>query len=536
MHGSLLLAAFLVAYNYCTLSYTTAYWGEDEWRAELDRLAEHQVTAALLLDGTEKVWLETLKDMGYSQKRIASFIADPAARAWWLMGNLEGLGAPVSNAEIEKKARLGKWLFKEMRARGIEPILQGFNGIVPSGTEGAIEQGMWCKVFRRPAILSPLSPDFNKFAAAWYKHLAEVYDYGEEPPKYLAGDLMHEGGGGFDEKTLAEIARKVQASQAKYCGEDTTWVLQSWQGTPPQGILDGLDPKRTLIEFLDKDMSRTGPCGAHYVNRTTGESINWVWCEVLNFGGNPGLYGGAKRFRSLDAIRSEPGCVGFGMLSEGLFTNAAMYELFFEAATHEGEIKDFYRRFAEKRYGISNAELEQAFAILEDTVWNCPRRQEGAVENIICAKPAFEIANVSAWGPREGIYYDPKRLVEARELFERAAKANPTLSRNAAFLYDCAEMDGQIAGNELRALLPECKTNPAKRREFLAIIERTAVKLSKSPLSRLPCREKPYWRMITTWTGDEASAEKSALADYAHRLYPELIRSYYLPRWRKFLQ
>ncbi len=524
----------LVAYNYCTLSYTTAYWGKEEWAKELDRLAEHKFTAALVLDGAEKVWRDTLKDLGYPKARIDSFIADPAARAWWLMGNLEGLGAPVADAEIENKATLGRWLFAEMRKRGIEPIVQGFNGIVPSGTKGAIEQGKWCNIYQRPAVLSPLSSDFDKFASAWYKNLAKVYGYdAKNPPKYLAGDLMHEGGGGFKESDLAKIARKVQSSQAKYCGDSVKWVLQSWQGTPPQGILDGLDPKRTLIEFLDKNMSRTGPCGAKYINRTTGEAIPWVWCEVLNFGGNPGLYGGAKRFHSLDAIRKEPSCVGFGMFSEGLFTNEAMYELFLEAATHEGEIKNFYERFAKKRYGYCDENLKKGFQILEDTVWNCPRLQEGAVENIICASPSFELTSVSTWGPKTGIYYDPNKLVEARALFTKAEKKNPTLKKNAAFLYDCAEMDAQIAGNELRALLPKCKEDKAAQEEFLAIIERTLKTLEASPWSHLPYKEKPYWRMITNWTGDDESAVKSGLNNYAHRLYPELIRDYYLPRWRR---
>ena len=43
---------------------------------------------------------------------------------------------------------------------------------------------------------------------------------------------------------------------------------------------------------------------------------------------------------------------------------------------------------------------------------------------------------------------------------------------------------------------------------------------------------KAWRRMITTWVDD--SMECTSLADYANREYPELIRDYYLPRWKHF--
>lgn len=540
-----------LAYNYCTLSYTMAFWTKDAWRNEIKHLSDNGFNVALVLNGLPKVWQLTLRELGYPEERIRAFIADEASSAWWHMGNLEGLGGPLSDERIEADANLGRWIVEEMRTQGIEPLLQGFVGLVPSGTEGAKSQGKWAQVYTRPSLLSPTSPSFEAFADAWYRNLKKVYGLGEKnPARYLAGDLFHEGGSttGLTDADLAAIARKVQAIQARHFGEQVTWVLQSWQGTPPQGIRDGLDPKRTLIEYLDPNMSRKGPCGASFVNRTTGELIPWIWCEVLNFGGNPGLYGGAERFRTLPEIAREPGCVGFGMLSEGLESNRAMYALFVAAADAKEnvELESFFAHYAEQRYGFVDEDLKVAFRILARTVWNVPRRQEGAVENVLCAYPSFAVKNVSAWGPKGGLYYDPKELETARALFERSMSAHPQV--NAAMTFDWAELVEQDYANRLRALNPVCATSSVARVEFLRLGRELADKLDgvqdwsfeiRAARARMTAGAdgaRALLRMYTTWTGDYSSSRRSALGDYAHRTYPELIRNYYLKRWEWFFE
>ena len=547
---TLAAAPVRLAYNYCTLSYTMAFWSKDEWREELDRLAENGFNIALVLNGLPKVWQLTLREMGYPEARIRAFIADESAAAWWHMGNLEGLGGPLSDKRIEADAELGRWIVEAMRKRGIEPLLQGFVGLVPCGTSGVQSQGKWCD-YDRPSLLPLSSEKFDRFADAWYRNLKQVYGLTEKnPARYLAGDLFHEGGStkGLSNANLAAIARKIQATQARHFGDQVTWVIQSWQGTPPQGLRDGLDPKRTLIEFLDSDMSRKGPCGARYVNRTTGELLPWIWCEVMNFGGNPGLYGGAERFRTLPEIARERGCVGFGMLSEGLETNAAMYALFAEAAASETniELEPFFERFARRRYGFFDEKLKEAFRILVRTVWSCPRAQQGTVENVLCAFPSFKVRNVSSWGPHEGLYYDPKELERARGLFEQAMAAHKPL--NEAIVFDWGELVQQDYANRLRALNPVCATSEVARVEFLRLGNELAEKLGSIPRWTFKFRAdrarktageagtRSLWRLYTTWTEAGDSSRRSSLCEYAHRAYAELIRDYYLKRWAWFFE
>lgn len=96
------------------------------------------------------------------------------------------------------------------------------------------------------------------------------------------------------------------------------WVIQAWGGNPTRELLSGLDPERALVLQLTKDMADGGK------NLRTFNGIPWVWCELANFGGNTGMYGGVPLLSRLGSELSgykDKGLVGMGTLSEGLETN-----------------------------------------------------------------------------------------------------------------------------------------------------------------------------------------------------------------------
>ena len=82
--------------------------------------------------GMEKVWMETLTQLGFSKTEAQRFIPGPGYTAWWLMGNLEGWGGPMSEALIEARYQLQRKMLQRMQALGIQPVVQGFPGLVPS--------------------------------------------------------------------------------------------------------------------------------------------------------------------------------------------------------------------------------------------------------------------------------------------------------------------------------------------------------------------------------------------------------------------
>lgn len=535
-----------LAYNYCTLSYTMAFWGKDPWSKEIVRIAHRGYNAALVTAGLRKVWLLTLRDMGYGEEATISFLPDSAAVAWWAMGNLEGLGGPLLPEEVEQDGELGRFIAAEMRKNGIEPILQGFTGLVPSSTKGAIPQGKWCKVFTRPALLPVDDPRFDEFAAKWYENLVKVYGI---KPKYLAGDLFHEGSA--ESIAPEEITRTVEHVQflQQRAFPGVVWVVQSWQASPVQAVQNGLDPRFTLVEALDRDMSNTGAYkGQVFKNEKKGEYLPWIWAEVLNFGGNPGLYGGAKRFKKLgtvpEGLPNASVFCGFALLSEGLGTNDYLYDLFDNRGQSPIPSPENWGQSpfpASEKRGQSpipdrKNRGQSPFGILLETVWNVDRAQEGAFENVICASGSFDVTSVSAWGPKREPSFDWRKLLGT------LPGKTGTVPGFGDKLH--VEILIDIIGYKAREVLKESKGNPARQQEFLDLADLLDRVCSCDPEYRLDSHEAKleggaraiagYRRMITTWTPDYDSSVESGLRDYAHRAYSGLIRHYYMPRWSLF--
>lgn len=132
-------------------------------------MALNGVNLMLVANGSEAVWQNTLRRMNYSEKEIADFITGPAYNAWWLMGNIEGWGGPMPQSQIDSRKKLVQKMLKRMKSLGIEPLMPGFYGMVPSNLKNKskahiIPQGTW-GAFTRPDILDPMDPEFDRVAA-----------------------------------------------------------------------------------------------------------------------------------------------------------------------------------------------------------------------------------------------------------------------------------------------------------------------------------------------------------------------------------
>jgi len=110
--------------NYCTFNYTFAFADWKRWERELDWMALNGVNLAPATIGTEAVWQNTLRRVGYSESEVLDFLPGPAYTAWWLMGNLEGWGGPVNQRMVEQRVDLQRKIIARMRELGMEPILQ----------------------------------------------------------------------------------------------------------------------------------------------------------------------------------------------------------------------------------------------------------------------------------------------------------------------------------------------------------------------------------------------------------------------------
>ncbi|MCT4074358.1 alpha-N-acetylglucosaminidase N-terminal domain-containing protein, partial [Elizabethkingia anophelis] len=280
------LVPYRYALNYCTINYSFSFYTWEDWEKELDWMALNGVNIMLAPVGTELVWYNTLLRLGYTDTEAKAFIPGPAFTAWWLMGNLEGWGGPVSMDMMKQQAELQKKILKRMKELGIEPVLQGFYGMVPQDLKNkiseakVIEQGKWAGEFQRPEILDPTTKLFSKIADTYYTEMKNLYG---EDIHYFGGEPFHEGGktNGLDLKNVAE---SIQTSMQKSY-PNSTWVLQGWQQNPSDGLLAGLKKENTLIIEL------FGENTANWEKRNGYGGTSFIWSNVSNFGEKNGLYG-----------------------------------------------------------------------------------------------------------------------------------------------------------------------------------------------------------------------------------------------------
>jgi alpha-N-acetylglucosaminidase len=529
--------------NYCTFNYTMSFAGWPDWERKLDWMALNGVNLALATNGTEAVWQNTLRRMGFSSSEILKFIPGPAYTAWWLMGNFEGWGGPVTQGMIDDRAALQKRILARMRELGIEPVMQGFYGMVPASlaekfpNARIMDQGLWGG-FRRPSILLSSDPLFAQMASIYYEEMEKLYG----PMRCYGGDLFHEGGmtEGLD---LAPLGRGVQKAMLK-ANPDAVWVLQGWQENPKQGMLDGLSPMHVVILNMEsKDWQKRKGFGG----------LPWVWGVIDNYGDNTGIYGDLPRIASepAGAMNGPYGAsmAGVGALMEGINNNPIVYELLFDAAWRDDavDLSNWIRDYVKYRYGVDSPELVHAWQMLLKTAY----KQGDRAEPVFCARPSLDVKSVSTWGTTK-IAYDPAELEQgAREFL----KAGERLSNNDAYQYDAVNVVRQVLSNRgLKAYDQMVAAYRAKdltgfdrvaqrflglmraedslmrtRREFLLGTWLAAAKaMGRTEEEKRLC-EKNARTQITYWGPDSPEA---AGRDYAFKEWSGLLQDFYLARWQ----
>ena len=90
-------------FNYCTYSYTMAFWDWERWEKEIDWMALHGINLPLAAVGQECIWFNMLQKLGYSKEEINSFILpDARYRALDAQYAKEQDALEIEIAELEK--------------------------------------------------------------------------------------------------------------------------------------------------------------------------------------------------------------------------------------------------------------------------------------------------------------------------------------------------------------------------------------------------------------------------------------------------
>jgi len=550
-------------FNYCTYSYTMAFWDWERWEKEIDWMALHGINLPLAVVGQECVWKNMLEKLGYSKEEINKFIAGPAFLAWWAMNNLEGWGGPNPDSWYTQQEALQKKILKRMREYGIEPVFPGYSGMVPHDANKKLglnvtEPALW-NGFTRPAFLLPTDSRFNEIASLYYKELEKLFG----KANYYSMDPFHEledaGSVDFD------AAGKAILKAMKNVNPKATWVIQGWTENPRPEMIKNLNNGDILILDLFSECRPMWGIPSIWKREKGYEQHDWLFCMIENFGGNVGLHGRMDQLlNNFYLTKNNPLAAhlkGIGLTMEGSENNPVMFELMCELPwrpekfTKEEWLKDYL--FA--RYGVRDEKITQAWSILADGIYNCPfgNNQQGPHESIFCGRPGLNNFQASSWSKMQN-YYDPTSTEAAARLMLEVADK---YKGNNNFEYDLVDIVRQSLSDRGRIVYNQTiadfksfdkKSFAAHSQEFLNILlaqdrllgTRSEFRVGRwieqaRNLGTTPEEKDLYeWNarvQITTW-GNRVCANDGGLRDYAHKEWNGLLKDFYYKRWAAYWQ
>lgn len=576
-------------FNYCTFSYTMAFWDWNRWQKEIDWMALHGINMPLAAVGTESVWRNMLLKLGYSEEEVGKFIAGPAFLAWWEMNNLEGWGGPLPLSWYKQQEALQKKILARMKEMGMKPVLPGYCGMVPHDAKQKLglnvtDAGRW-NSYQRPANLSPTDSRFAEIADLYYKELTRLYGKSD----YYSMDPFHESGN--DAAVDYGKAGEALMSAMKRANPHAIWVVQGWNENPRPQMIANLKVGDLLVLDLFSESRQnfkdfcTGENTSGTGKKDSGTSKKegiygkhqWLFCLLENFGGNVGLHGRMDQLLNnfylatgkKDTPKQENSSLltlhsslkGWGFTMEGSENNPVMFELMSELPWRAEKItkEDWIKEYCYARYGVHDATIEKAWILLAQSIYNCPKGniQQGTHESIFCARPSLNSYQVSTWSLMSN-YYDPEDTRQAAILLTSVAEK---YQGNNNFEYDLVDICRQALADQGRKqyLKAMADYKSFSRQEFkkdseqfLKMILLQDKLLGTRPEFRLgrwieearnlgkTAEEKDLYEwnarvQITTW-GNRICADNGGLHDYGHKEWQGLLKDFYYLRWSTFMK
>ena len=548
------------AFNYCTFSYSMAFWDWKRWEQEIDWLCLHGVNLPLAIVGEECVWRNMLLKLGYTEEEVGKFIAGPAFLAWWEMNNLEGWGGPLPLSWYQRQEKLQKQILARMKRLGMHPVLPGYSGMVPHDAKQRLglnvaDAGLW-NGFQRPANLLPTDARFAEIAKLYFDELTQLFGKAD----YYSMDPFHESA---DDAAIDYAKAGEAMMQAmKRVNPKAVWVIQGWTENPRPAMVDGMKTGDLLV--LDLFSECRPMFGAPSIwRRAEGyKQHQWLFCLLENFGANVGLHGRMDQlldnYYSLStnhySLRK-----GIGFTMEGSENNPIMFELMSELPWRPEKFtkEEWVSNYVKARYGVEDPAIQKAWQVLASTIYNCPagNNQQGPHESIFCGRPSENNFQASSWSKMKN-YYDPASTLEAARLMNSVADK---YRGNNNFEYDLVDITRQTIADQgrklyhrviadYRAFAAEDFAKDARRFLDLILMQdsllgtRSEFRLGHWTQAALNCGTTPEekglyeWNarvQITTW-GNRYCADTGGLRDYAHKEWQGLLKDFYYVRWKAY--
>lgn len=570
--------------NTVTTSYTSPFWGWEEWEEHLDWMALRGINTALAWIGFEKIYIEVFRDMGFSDSDLEEFISGPAFLAWNHFGNIQGSwGGSMPKSWVEDQFALQKKIVARMVELGIKPILPAFPGYTPRSitqvfpaanvSNGSTWEG-FPTGYTNDTFLDPFDPLFEELQV---RFVSKQKSYYGDVTNFWTLDQFNENNPASGDLSYLESVSKNTWKSLKAADPGAIWIMQGWlfasnsafwTNERVRAFLGGVtvDSDMLILDLFSESQPQWARTNSFY-------GKPWVWCQLHGYGGNYGLYGQIMNItvNSIEALQLSDNLVGFGLTPEGLEGNEVMYNLLLDQAWSEDPIdtEEYFHSWVAARYGADGLHLPkstfQAWELLRPTVFNNTNLVANAVPKSIFELVPSTTGLVNRTGHHPTLLnYDPKVLVTAWDLLYRAGLAKPSLLYNPAYHYDLVDWTRQVIGNAFIKLYEQlvaiymATDNPSRKRA----LKSQGDKLTKLllTLDTVLATNKDF--RLSTWiraaraTANTSDPDHPAIADfleyqarnqvtlwgptgqisdYSSRSWSGLVATYYVPRWQRFV-
>ena len=550
-------------FNYCTFSYSMAWWDWNDWQKMIDWMALKGINMPLAVTGQEAVWRLVLGDMGFSAKQIGDFIVGPAYLPWGWMGNIDGLGGPLPASWIDSHVTLEKQILARERALGMTPVLQGFTGHVPESIRTVFPQakihqtGDWSAGFSGTWFLDPFDPLFQRIGKRFVERQTELFG----TDHLYAADPFNEIDPPSNDSTfLASMGRAIYTSMQS-ADSQATWVLQGWflyyqakfwQEPQARAFLGAVPDDRMVVLDLWGDRHPVWQARKAFYGKP------WIWNVLYNFGGKVTVNGDLPKIATnLDSVVRSPAkgrLSGLGMMMEGLGTNPIVPDFVMDMGWRRSvpAVDEWTQEYITRRYGAANAHAASAWRLLLATAFRSPA-QTG---NFLAERPQF-YKKGAAYRTEPNPPYD---IAIAAQALDSLLAAAPALGKNDAYRYDVVNLTRHVLGQrglplvnsieeafnrkdraallererQVRALLRDLDELVGTRPEFLLGRWIEDAKRWGTTDAERRLYEYNARNIITLWGTKCTEGQNDDLNLYAFKEWNGMFTSYFLPRWEAF--
>ena len=561
---------FRYYFNAVTFGYSAAWWDETRWQEELDWAALHSVNLFLALEGQEYVWEKLWLEMGVDQADLNKYFPGPSFLAWHRMGNLDTYMGPEPKGWRKSRYELQKKIVQKMRSIGMIPVLTAFAGHIPEALERKIkadgksikihrgktmEEG-WCG-FEPTTLLDASDPLFPVISKRFLELQKEAFG----TDHVYSCDTFNEMQVPFTDEASLRASSKAVIDGMMEADPDAVWLMQGWlflfshywwpnrieaylSGVPNDRmiVLDLFAEKRSLWDYTESFHGKP-----------------WIWCQLLNFGGNSGLFGNMTRIAEEPsrALKESPSFAGTGMSMEAIERNPILFSMLADTVWTDDPIpvKEWLALYASSRFRAGKGKQSKdliravlpAFQLLNRSVYHFNGQ---LIKPPMEERPKFWVGDMLR--PPLHERYQPQDVATAFGILVEAAETG-VVAPNGPFLQDVTDVGRQMLVDfftdqllllqTLVSAMPRDASPAAVRQierakaSMLTLLDTldeflgANINFMLGPvLHESPKEAELQVRNILTLWGDGV-----ILNDYAAKEYSSLVKNYYKKRWEIFL-